>query len=224
MNIDLKNPGVQKMILAGAVGLLLVALFFFTHVLPFGFPSQSEHLRSLKAEYEKKSTELARARATVSDLPRFEMEYERLHERWISAAELLPTDRQLPALLRKITLAAQQSGVEFVVFRPNEAKVQEHYTEMPLQLSVFGGYHQVGSFVAELSNMSRIITVSNLQMKNNPNPEVPTATVSVQFTASAYSLNSSTPVDAPASPTTTTAAPQPPTQTKEGGSRARKSS
>src|SRR5262245_34400832 len=229
MNIDLKNPGVQKMILAGAVGLLLVALFFFTHVLPFNFPSQRERLVSLKAEYEKKSTELARARATVSDLPRFEMEYERLHERWISAAELLPTDRQLPGLLRKITLAAQQSGVEFVVFRPNEAKVQEHYTEMPLQLSVYGGYHQVGSFVAELSNMRRIITVANLQMKTNPNPEVPTATVSVEFTASAYSLNASaTPIDAPASSTatttTTTAAPQPPTQTKEGGPRARKSS
>src|SRR5204862_4239571 len=119
----------------------VLGVFFFTHFLPFSFPSQRDQLGTLKSEYDKKSTELARARATVSDLPRFEAEYDRLHERWVKAAELLPTDRQIPVLLRKITLAAQQTGVEFVVFKPSDHKVQEHYTEMPLQIAVYGGYH-----------------------------------------------------------------------------------
>ena len=188
--LDLKSPMVQKVMLSVLLGGGLLGVFFFTRLLPFGFKPQSERLTTLKAEYEKKSTELARARATVSDLPRFEAEYEHLHERWAMAAELLPTDRQLAALLRKITLAAQQTGVEFVVFRPGDAKVEQHYTELPLQVSVFGDYHQVGSFIAELANMRRIITVSNLVLKANSREDNEGST-SAEFTASAFSLNAS---------------------------------
>jgi type IV pilus assembly protein PilO len=209
--LDLKNPAVQKVVLSGLVAVAVLALFFLTHFLSFGYQSQRERVAVLRADYEKKSSELARARATVSDLPRFEAEYDRLHERWIKAAELLPTDRQIPVLLRRITLAAQQTGVEFAVFRPADVKTEQHYTELPLQLSVFGGYHQVGSFVAELSNMKRIITVTNLQLKANAKGSDATATVSAEFTASAYSLNPSS-------------AEAPVVTTKEGGSRARKTS
>lgn len=186
--LDTKSPFIQKVLLSVLLGGGLLGVFFFTHLLPFGYKTQSEHMTALKAEYEKKSTELARARATVSDLPRFEAEYEHLHERWAMAAELLPTDRQLAALLRRITLAAQQTGVEFLIFRPTDVKVEQHYTELPLQLSVYGDYHQVGSFMAELANMRRILTVSNLQLKTNTR-EGGEATTAADFTASAYSLN-----------------------------------
>jgi type IV pilus assembly protein PilO len=214
--LDLKNPMLQKVLLSVLVGGGLLGVFFFTRLLPFGFRPMNERLSALKADYEKKSTELARARATVSDLPRFEAEYEHLHERWAMAAELLPTDRQLAALLRKITLAAQQTGVEFVVFRPGDAKLEQHYTELPLQVSVFGDYHQVGSFIAELANMRRIITVSNLVLKAHSR-ESDEGTTSAEFTASAYSLNASAAsVPAPS--------PPPPTDQKEGEPNEHKSS
>src|SRR5687768_1540284 len=117
-NVDLKNPAVQKIVLAAIASCGVLGVFFFTHLVPFGYPNRQERIVQLKADYEKKSTELARARATVADLPRFEAEYEQLHARWEVAAELLPADRQMPALLRRITLAGQQAGVQFVTFRP----------------------------------------------------------------------------------------------------------
>src|SRR5262245_26812711 len=109
-SLDLKNPTTQKLALSAFLCAGLLGVFFFSHVLPFGFPAQRDHVAQLKADFERKSTELARARATVADLPRFEAEYAHLHERWAMAAELLPTERQLAALLRKVTLAAQQTG------------------------------------------------------------------------------------------------------------------
>src|SRR5438128_670177 len=121
-NLDLKNPAFQKVVLSVALAGALVAVFFFTHFVPIGYPVQQEKLNALKADYERKSTELARARTTVADLPRFESEYKQLHEQWSLAAELLPTDRDLPALLRKITLAGEQTGVSFVLFRPSAAQ------------------------------------------------------------------------------------------------------
>ena len=95
---------VKKAVLSVLFAGGLLGVFFFTHLLPFTFPVQREKIAALKADFEKKQTDLARARATVADLPRFEAEYEQLHERWAMAAELLPADRQMAVLLRKITL------------------------------------------------------------------------------------------------------------------------
>jgi len=198
--LDLKNQALLKTVLSVIVAVALLGFFFFTHFLPFGYPNSRDKLTDLKAEYEKKSTELARARAAVADLPRFEAEYELLHHRWTTAAELLPTDRQLAVLLRKISLAGQQTGVSFVMFKPGPTKSENYYTTLPVDIQVYGGYHQVGSFLAELANLRRIVTVSNLRLSTNTRGDG-LATTSASMTASAYSLNSNpTPAPAPAAP------------------------
>ncbi len=196
-NLDLKSPAVQKLLLAILLASGALGVFYFTHLLPFGFSNGNEKLATLKADYEKKSSELARARASVADLPRFEAEYDQLHQRWELASELLPVDRQFATLLRKITLAGQQSGVSFLMFKPNGPKPEQYHTELPVSISVQGGYHQVGSFLAELANMRRIVTVSNLKL--TANNKVDNGTTVAEFTASAFSLNT-TPVAPPADP------------------------
>jgi type IV pilus assembly protein PilO len=196
--IDLKSPAAQKALLAIVAGVACLAVYFCTHFLPFTFPNTQTRYKELKAEYDKKSTELSRARATVADLPRFEAEYAQLHQHWLETAELLPTERQLPALMRKITLAAQQNGVGFMAFRPGGAKAEEHYTETPLELQIYGNYHQVGSFLADMANMRRIVTVSNLKLKTNTKMKSVAATTSAELTASAYHLTTSSTQPKPA--------------------------
>jgi len=221
-----KNQAVLKILLGVLVAAGILGVFFFTHFLPFTFPNQQEQLTTLKADYEKKSTDLARARASVADLPRFEAEYEQLHERWTMAAELLPADRQMAVLLRKITLAGQQTGVQFTMFKPNPAHSETYYTELPMEISVYGGYHQVGSFLAELANMRRIVNTSNVHLTTNSRGDDAKATTSASLTASAYSLNpnaAAPPAATTATPAPTTAAPSTP-NAKKGAGNARKES
>lgn len=216
-SMDLKNPSVQKALLGVLLAGGMLGVFFGTHLLPFNYPVQQDKLNALKADYEKKSTDLARARATVADLPRFEAEYQQLHDQWTLAAELLPADKQLPALLRRITLAGQQTGVRFVLFKPSGVKSENYYSEIPIEVAVSGGYHQVGSFLAELANLRRIVTVSNVRLKTNTSAGAdPLATTAAEFTASAYSLN---PGSAPSAQPPAPAAP-----TAKGDAHARKSS
>jgi type IV pilus assembly protein PilO len=206
--IDLKSPGAQKLLLAVLLAGGALGVYFSTHLLPWTFPKGSEKIADLKSQYEQKSAELARARASVADLPRFEAEYEQLHQRWEMASELLPTERQLPTLLRKITLAGQQTGVTFTMFRPGAVQPSDYHTEMPIAVAVSGDYHAVGSFLAELSNMRRIVTVSNLKLTTN-NKNDGTGSTVAEFTASAYSLNTT-----PAAPNATVSAGDP---SKAGG-------
>ena len=220
-NFDIKSPGAQKLLLAILLAGGAVGVYFGTHLLPWTFPSGSEKIAELKSQYEQKSAELARARASVADLPRFEAEYEQLHQRWEMASELLPTERQLPTLLRKITLAGQQTGVTFTMFRPGAVQPSDFHTEMPIAVSVSGDFHSVGSFLAELANMRRIVTVSNLKLITNVKNDGTGSTVA-EFTASAYSLNTA---PAAAAATASTGAPgaTPAGDQKKGEKNGRKS-
>jgi Tfp pilus assembly protein PilO len=207
MQIDLKSPTAQKMLLSVLAGGSLLGVFFFTHFLPFGYPNQKDRIQELKGTYEAKSTELARAQATVRDLPRFEAEFAQLHERWAQTAELLPTERGLPSLLHRVTLAAQQNGVSFVHFKPEAVRNEQHHTEIPMSLAVYGDYHRIGSFLADLANMRRIVTVTGLTLKTNATKGGTTGTTMAEFMASSYCLNTTSAVPVP-EPAPAAVAPQ----------------
>ena len=96
----------------------------------------------------------------------------------------------MPGLLRAITLAGFTSGVEFVKFEPQNSTNYEYYAENPVEITVVGGYHEVGSFFSELSSLSRLVTVRVLRMftlSGGDEGETVTAT----FQASAYSVSGS---------------------------------
>jgi len=84
------------------------------------------------------------------------------------------------------------------MFRPGAVQPSDFHTEMPIAVSVAGDYHAVGSFLAELANMRRIVTVSNLKLTTNQKNDGTGSTVA-EFTASAYSLNTAPAPNATAS-------------------------
>jgi type IV pilus assembly protein PilO len=189
-SLNLRDPRVQGGLFSGLLGAGALYVFFATSYVPVTYPVNAEKIKALRTDFEKKSNDLARARQSVADLPRFQAEFAALHERYEMASELLPTEKEMPGILRRITLAGQQCGVEFESFRPDPEVVKEHYVEIPIQLDVHGGYHEVGQFLAEISNMKRIMKISNLQLMANPKAEESDgATTQARLTVTAYTLD-----------------------------------
>jgi len=191
MAFSLRDPKTLRLIATVILGGAAVYVFLATPYLPVNYPVASAKIKDLKADFEKKSNDLARARQSVADLPRFQAEFAALHERYEMAAELLPTDKEMPGVLRRPTLAGQQCGVQFESFRPNPEIRKDHYTEVPIQLKIVGGYHQVGQFLAEVANMPRIMKVSDLQVNANTKRDDDNAdmTTSCDLVITVYTLN-----------------------------------
>jgi len=190
MAFSLRDPKTLRLIVTVILGGAAVYVFLATPYLPVNYTVANAKIKDLKADFEKKSNDLARARQSVADLPRFQAEFAALHERYEMAAELLPTDKEMPGVLRRLTLAGQQCGIQFESFRPDPEVRKEHYTEVPIQLKVVGGYHQVGQFLAEVANMPRIMKVSNLQVNTNPKAnDDPGMTTACDLVITVYTLN-----------------------------------
>ncbi len=193
--MDLKDPRTQKILLVsiGVVGILY--LYFFSTFLPFGHRAVAAERGELEQQYRQLSSDLSKARQTLNNRAEIERQYEVLNRRWDVAANLLPEEKEVAELLRKVTLVGQQSGVEFLLFKPLAQVPGEVYNENPVDVKVTGGYHQVGAFLAEIANLDRIVNVSNLRLTATQDREDHPAsqTVEAQFTATAYTLSMSRP-------------------------------
>ncbi len=162
--MNLKEPKTQRIVF-GVIGLAAAGYVYFgTTFLPFNYPVRKARIEALEKEHEKLAAEVEKARRVVGDLARLEAEYERLHDQWLSAQELLPEEKEMPDLLRQVTMAGSRAGIEFALFQPGAQVAKEFHSEHPVTVTVRGNYHQVGSFLGRLSNMERIVNVSSLNL------------------------------------------------------------
>ena len=185
--MDLKDPKTQKMVMIGAGIAALVYFYIFADFVPFNYRARAKQLAELKGTYTQKMNELTKAQQLVNRLPELKREFALLNQRWAVAQELLPTQKEIASLLRKVTIAGQESGVKFVLFKPGEPKPTPDFTENPVQISVTGGYHRAGSFLSEIAELSRLVNVSQLKVKLFDKGDLDD-TVQADFIATAYTL------------------------------------
>ncbi|MDD4856753.1 MAG: type 4a pilus biogenesis protein PilO [Candidatus Krumholzibacteria bacterium] len=179
----------------GVFCVLLGYVYFFTSFLPFFHHPMRAKVASLSSEYEKMSAELEKARKTVGNLAKLEAEYDRLHDKWVAAQGLLPKDKEVADLLRKVTRIGSQSGIDFLLFEPQPPVQREFITENPVKVKVRGEYHQLGIFLSKVANLDRIVNVSQLGIKpadtkngTGQDRMVRNYTIEAEMTLTAYTL------------------------------------
>ena len=200
MKFDVKNPNFIRWALTVLVVAAVVPMYFLSDSYPFTYASRSQQIAQLDDRHQKLSQELERARLLVRNLERVEQEYAILHEQWQVAATLLPDQNEMPDLLRKVTAAGQQSGVEFEIFKPGTVANQGFYSDNPVEVRINGGYHQTGVFLSRLANLNRIVNVSKLKLQSlDSNKKDAVGSVKTDFMLTAYTQG---PGNAPAATTT----------------------
>lgn len=76
----------------------------------------------------------------------------------------LPGKAEMDALLSDINQSGLGRGLQFELFRPGQVQVKDYYAELPIAIRVSGRYHDIGSFAADVANLSRIVTLQNLSI------------------------------------------------------------
>jgi type IV pilus assembly protein PilO len=94
----------------------------------------------------------------------------------------LPGKAEMDALLSDINQAGLGRGLSFELFKPGQVQVKDYYAELPIALRVTGRYHDVGAFSADVANLSRIVTLHNL----NISPAKDGGILSMEATARTY--------------------------------------
>jgi type IV pilus assembly protein PilO len=78
----------------------------------------------------------------------------------------LPNKSEMEGLLTDINQAGLGRGLQFELFKPaqNES-MSEFYAELPISIKLTGSYHEMGAFASDVSQLPRIVTLSNISLK-----------------------------------------------------------
>jgi type IV pilus assembly protein PilO len=150
-------PVLPKLAAFAGVAAAAVVIGWFLLLSPTSDELQAERDREpgLKADYRAK---LAQA-VNLDELRKQKIQ---VQEYVTQLEKQLPGKAEMDALLSDINQAGLGRGLQFELFRPGQVAVKDYYAELPITIKVIGRYHDIGSFAADVANLSRIVTLHNL--------------------------------------------------------------
>lgn len=131
--------------------------------------------------------DVARGVATARRLPEFQAQVSELETRLEGLKAVLPEQKDVAEILRRVQGLATQSNLTIKRFTPQQPKQQALYQELPFRLEVEGAYHDLSLFFDRISKFHRIINVGAVSIKAKPQPK-PTATIDAACTATTFVL------------------------------------
>jgi type IV pilus assembly protein PilO len=131
---------------------------FYVSDLQADIDARQTRLTALKAD-------IAKGVATARRLPQFQSEVAELQRRLENLRAVLPEQKDVADILRRVQGLATQSSLNIQRFTPQEPKQEAMYAALPFKLRAEGTYHNLGLFFDRLSKFPRIINVGEITIK-----------------------------------------------------------
>jgi type IV pilus assembly protein PilO len=154
----------RKIAIAVAVPVLILFAYYVFILGPRMRRTQDmrAHIDEMQKESDRKVSEASQMQGRQKDV-------EELDKQLKLAITRLPDEKEIPELLSSVSNLGKDSGLDILVFRQKPEAYQEFYAEVPVEMQVRGGYHQVAVFLDQVGKLDRIVNVSDLSMKD-PKP------------------------------------------------------
>lgn len=141
-----------------------ILVLFIAPVVYFVYLPKHESINSLGSEYESLTQELSQYKQKAKDLNKYQAEAKAIEADFVRARQALPESEEIPSLLKNISHAGQDAGLDFLQFKPEREKKLGFYAEIPVSMRFKGSYHEVLDFFYRVSNLSRIVSIKNIKM------------------------------------------------------------
>lgn len=113
---------------------------------------------ALKKEYEEKALQ-------ASLLEDYEAQHREMNEQFDNILRQLPSDTEIPGLIEDINNEGLKNNLKFSSIDLLDEVAHEYYVERPIKIVVSGHYHDIGSFVSDVANLDRIVTLHDFTIK-----------------------------------------------------------
>jgi type IV pilus assembly protein PilO len=188
MNLSLNRlPWYGQIGAFGVLALVGVGAFWYTYA-----QSAQANIASRRQELAKLRAEIDRGLETVGRLPEFRRELADLEAQLDRLKTVLPQERDVGDLLRRVQAMATQSNLTILGFTPQAVTTRQLHAEWPIGLQLEGTYHNFGLFLERVSKFPRIINVNSIEIDARDNP-TPAATIRAECTATTFVLTEAPP-------------------------------
>jgi type IV pilus assembly protein PilO len=157
----LARPQTQKIAILAIAVILLSALYY-----TFLYGPQSEAILKLAESVETTHNEKTVKQRQGANVARLQQELVEIETKLKEVVAQLPDRKEIPDLLSNLSTKAREAGLEILLFRPRAENFQEFYAEIPVDIVVRGGFHNAVAFFDDVSKLSRIVNIDNIEFRN----------------------------------------------------------
>ena len=183
-NIDFKNAGSLpmpvKLVLLGFLAIILIGLGYW-----FLWSPGIDELNQAKAKEQELRQTFLTKKAQAIKVDAYKQQMIDIEKTFGALLKQLPDKSQMDGLLTDINQAGLGRGLEFDLFKPGQETVADFYAEMPIQIKIKGNYHDVGAFATDISKLSRIVTLNDLNIAPL-NKDTKDSVLTMEATAKTY--------------------------------------
>jgi type IV pilus assembly protein PilO len=152
-------PALPRYLLCVGVTVLVVVALWFVWL-----SSSDEELTAEQAKEVQLREDYKKKLVQAVNLEALKKQREQVQQYVTQLEKQLPSKAEMDALLSDINQAGLGRSLQFELFRPGQVSVKEYYAELPIAVRVTGRYHDIGAFAADIANLSRIVTLNNLNL------------------------------------------------------------
>ena len=162
-DLDVNSAGLWptpiRVITALGVFVLILAAgyFFLVTDLQQDLAKAGAEETSLKTSYREKY-------AQASNLEGYRLQAKEMEASFQKILSQLPLDTEIPGLIEDISTVGSNNGLVFNKIDLQPERVLEYYVEKPIRMEVVGGYHDLGAFVSDVADLSRIVTLHDFEI------------------------------------------------------------
>jgi type IV pilus assembly protein PilO len=143
-------------------------VFLFIVVMSLGYKLIIIDQYNELEQVELKEVELKKTFETkqekASQLPAYVKQLEEMRFSFGTLVRQLPGKTEIPGLILDISEKSISNGLQVELFKPNDEVHKEFYAEKPIIIKARGNYNQLASFVSDISGLSRIVTIHDIQL------------------------------------------------------------
>jgi len=118
-----------------------------------------DELARQEAEEEQKRFRFESLARQAASIDIYRAQLIEIEESFSVLLSQLPTDTEVPGLLDDINDTGISSGLSFEEINLRPETTKEYYIELPIDINVNGGFHDMGTFVSGVAGLSRIVTL-----------------------------------------------------------------
>jgi type IV pilus assembly protein PilO len=168
----------QRILISAAAVVVIIGVFVYFFYMP-----KVKEIDDLKGDIKKSEKRLRETKRKAAELEKYREKMEAARAQFTIVSRALPLKDELSSLLTSVSQAGKDSGLTFLLFEPRGEQKKDFYAEIPINMQLSGGYHDLGEFFDKLAGMSRIVNVKHFQMDlKNPS----SAGLTIDCTAETY--------------------------------------
>lgn len=148
------------------LGALLILLFAIIGAAYwFDWQNQLAELETAERKEAELRTKFMDRKKLAVNLDAYRLQLAEIEQSFGALLKQLPSKSEMDALLTDINQAGLGRGLQFELFRPaTQENVSEFYAELPIAIRVTGTYHDIGAFASDIAQLSRIVTLNDMNI------------------------------------------------------------